>query len=351
MSIANRIFLQALEYAIQIVRGLRTLHSENDESSAIVHQDLKPGNVLNYNGVLKIADFGLSFAEDDEDNRSGGSGTRGYMAPEQMLARLKKRAERDGLAEDALADLKIIDGESSEVTTACDIWAFGLIVAQMIGEGADTAALEYIQASRRDDLQEAAKEAGSAVARLLALVANEVEAMDDSKEKNALLGVVEMLKQSLAVDASKRPSAKECEEMLQAAYKELKGETFKKLPASANRVNTADIFSIFPQPRVRSAWFHRQVTADMGAAVELLREQLKEEVRRLLKTTGNAKSSGKKKKKGGAVGSGGEDKELRKKVREALNVEGAMVDAVLAEYSGWLPRMMGGWKAKDFDSR
>ncbi|GMH81585.1 hypothetical protein TrVE_jg12546 [Triparma verrucosa] len=337
-----------LEYAIQIVRGLRTLHSESDKTSAIVHQDLKPGNVLNYNGVLKIADFGLSFAEDDEDDNSGGSGTRGYMAPEQMLARLKKRAEREGIAEVALADLKIIDGESSEVTTACDIWAFGLIVAQMIGEGADTAVLEYIQVSRRDDLQEAAKESDSAVARLLALMADEVEKMDDSKEKNALLGVVEMLNGCLAVNASKRPSAKECEKMLQLAYKELKGERSKRIPASSKRVDDRDIFSVFPQPRVRAAWFHRQVTGDMGTAVELLREQLKEEIKGLLKTTGNAKSSGKKKKKGGAGGSGEENKELRKKVREALNNGGAMVDAVLAECSGWLPSVMGCWKAKNF---
>ncbi|GMI16927.1 hypothetical protein TrLO_g7089 [Triparma laevis f. longispina] len=337
---ANRIFLQALEYAIQIVRGLRTLHSENDESNAIVHQDLKPGNVLNYDSVLKVADFGLSFAEDGEDDHSGGSGTRGYMAPEQMLARLKKRSEREGLAEDALADLKIIDGESSKVSTACDIWAFGLIVAQMIGEGADTAALEYIQASRRDDLQEVAKEAGSAVTMLFESVADEVEAMDESKEKNALLGVVGMLKGCLAVDASKRPSAKECVETLQEAYKELKGEKFKKISASTKREIDRDIFSVFPQSRVRTAWFHRQVTGDMGAAVGLLREELKEEVERLIKTTGNAKSSGKKKKQGSAGGSGGENKELRKKVREALNLEVAMVDAVLAEYSGWLPSVI-----------
>ncbi|GMH97664.1 hypothetical protein TrVE_jg4292 [Triparma verrucosa] len=314
---------KALEYAIQIVRGLRTLHIENDETSAIVHQDLKPGNILNYDDVLKIADFGLSFADDGEDENSGGSGTRGYMAPEQMLARLKKRAaERDSIAKNALADLKIIDGESSEVTTACDIWAFGLIVAQMIGEGADTAALEYIQASRRDDLQEAAKEAGSAIARLLALVADEVEAMYDSKEKNALLGVVKMLKVCLAIDASKRPSAKECEEMLQAAYKKLKGEKFKRISASATRVNERDIFSVFSQPQVRTAWFHRQVTGDMGAAVELLREQLKEEIEGLLKATGKAN----------------------------FNIDEAMVDAVLAEYPGWLPSVMGGWKAKDFEA-
>ena len=333
------------------MRGLKTLHSESDESSAIVHQDLKPGNVLNYDGVLKVADFGLSFANDGEDDNSGGSGTRGYMAPEQMLARLKKRGEREGLAGDALAKLKIIDWESSKVTTACDIWAFGLIVAQMIGEGADNAALEYIQALRRDDLQEGAMEAGNAAAKLLESVADEVEKMDDSKEKNALLRVAKMLTECLAVDASKRPSAKECEGLLQEAYMKLKEKKFKTIAASANRARTTDIFSIFPQPRIRTSWFHRQVPGDIETAVELLREQLKEEVLKLPKAKGNAKSSGKKKKKAGPGGSGEENKELRTKVRKALNVEGAMVDAVLAEYSGWLPSLMGVWKANDFETR
>ncbi len=39
----------------QLMSGYRVLWE-----SKIVHQDLKPGNVLLKNGVLKIADFGLS---------------------------------------------------------------------------------------------------------------------------------------------------------------------------------------------------------------------------------------------------------------------------------------------------
>ena len=40
------------------MRGLEYLHSQG-----IIHRDLKPENVLLHEGVIKIADFGLSSLE------------------------------------------------------------------------------------------------------------------------------------------------------------------------------------------------------------------------------------------------------------------------------------------------
>ncbi len=84
--------------------------------------------------------------------------------------------------------------------------------------------------------------------------------------------------------------------------------------------------------------------------VKLPREQLTEEIGKLLLLKPPQMSSQKKKKKGSGVGSGA-DAELTKKVREALKVEGALVEAVLAEHVDWLPSVVSGWKGKDFESR
>ncbi len=84
---------KAIDYAIQIVRGLAAAHEKG-----IVHRDLKPENLFVTNdGRVKILDFGLAKlkAETDVDGRtdlktiSGTEpgvvlGTMGYMSPEQV---------------------------------------------------------------------------------------------------------------------------------------------------------------------------------------------------------------------------------------------------------------------------
>lgn len=62
--------------------GIRYAHSKG-----VVHRDLKPENLMiTAGGVLKIADFGLAFAVDQEKLTATGTalGTPCYMAPEQV---------------------------------------------------------------------------------------------------------------------------------------------------------------------------------------------------------------------------------------------------------------------------
>jgi TolB-like protein/Flp pilus assembly protein TadD len=85
---------QALDYALQIAKGLSAAHEKG-----IVHRDLKPENLfVTREGHLKILDFGLvrrihSAASEEETNAPTGSentmpgtvmGTVGYMSPEQV---------------------------------------------------------------------------------------------------------------------------------------------------------------------------------------------------------------------------------------------------------------------------
>jgi hypothetical protein len=81
---------QAVEYAIQVCRGLGALHARG-----IVHRDLKPENVfVTTEGWVKILDLGLATAARDDAGRDGQDfvtteggaafGTAGYMSPEQV---------------------------------------------------------------------------------------------------------------------------------------------------------------------------------------------------------------------------------------------------------------------------
>ena len=86
---------KAIEYGVQIARGLAAAHEKN-----IVHRDLKPENLfVTKDGRVKILDFGLakltqpqSGSEDCAPTLGDGTepgvvmGTAGYMAPEQVRA-------------------------------------------------------------------------------------------------------------------------------------------------------------------------------------------------------------------------------------------------------------------------
>ena len=67
----------AAQVFIEVTKGLNYLHQNN-----IIHKDIKLQNIIKADGILKIADFGLS----ERNGKMGKSicGTKFYLAPEIM---------------------------------------------------------------------------------------------------------------------------------------------------------------------------------------------------------------------------------------------------------------------------
>ncbi|HET6550264.1 MAG TPA: protein kinase [Solirubrobacter sp.] len=86
---------QAVEILTQSCRGLEYAHR-----NGVIHRDVKPGNLLvNTDGVVKLADFGIAKAAEQSDITKVGSvlGTAAYLSPEQA------RGEPAGPASDLYA--------------------------------------------------------------------------------------------------------------------------------------------------------------------------------------------------------------------------------------------------------
>ena len=106
---------QALQIAVQIAEGLDAAHR-----AAVVHRDLKPGNIMLTQSGAKLLDFGLakltpSISQDAQDRtRLTGAGTisgtvlgtTSYMAPEQI--------------------------EGRDTDARSDIFAFGIVLHEML---------------------------------------------------------------------------------------------------------------------------------------------------------------------------------------------------------------------------
>jgi serine/threonine protein kinase len=123
--------VRALDYAIQIARGLSAAHDKG-----IVHRDLKPENIfVTTDGRLKILDFGLAKQTDDSQGPAGHTdfptaaaetgpgvvvGTLGYMSPEQLRGRrVDARADIFSLGAilyEMLAGVRAFRGDSSADT-------------------------------------------------------------------------------------------------------------------------------------------------------------------------------------------------------------------------------------------
>lgn len=80
-------FESALDMVIQIVSAAAYAHSQR-----IIHCDIKPDNLLFVNGRLQLADFGIARVA-QKTIKGSGSGTVGYMAPEQAMGKPSAKSD------------------------------------------------------------------------------------------------------------------------------------------------------------------------------------------------------------------------------------------------------------------
>ena len=74
---------KALDIARQLVAGLAAAHERG-----VLHRDLKPANImLDGHGRVRITDFGLAIAVEDETQAAEIAGTPAYMVPEQLAGK------------------------------------------------------------------------------------------------------------------------------------------------------------------------------------------------------------------------------------------------------------------------
>ncbi len=172
---------EALDYAIQICRGMSYAHQHN-----LIHRDLKPENCLfSSEGNLKITDFGLVKIEEAEaemDHKSisktGRAGTPEYMAPEQWV-------------------------NASQASAKADLWALGVMLYELCCKKRPFTDQEY-------------EPPYAFYARLLSSNWAYEEPPKNLPEKLTLI-----IKECLAVEAENRPeSFEQLEDRLTAIYQE-----------------------------------------------------------------------------------------------------------------------------------
>ena len=318
----------ALEITVQAARGLKSLHLEHK----LVHQDLKPANLLLFgdvrvagvtSGLIKLADFGLCARaaagehEDDDEaddqkavadalSLQGSGGTYAYMAPGQAWSFGRQRARA------------FLSESEQRPQAAHDVWAAGLVLLELVGrmdKEVSAAVRTYLLTSSRALRQAfASAKAGHATEATRAAVADMAERAEklvvaseaacareqrDEALRSAWQQANAVARRCLAgwqvrradegaaeLVESERDGAGACDAQAVEAGLEGAWRALMQRPAEARFPDLSaagagsqqfqaarSLFAAYT-PRERTARYHRLVLGDCVHACELLQEQL-----------------------------------------------------------------------------
>jgi hypothetical protein len=123
------VLMKKLKVLYEIIQGISFLHTVK-----VIHRDIKPMNVMLSTGsdpIMKLSDFGSAKMKDIGASTNGlAKGTPAYMAPEIILAE---------------------DPDKIEYTEASDIYAFGILMNEVLDHSKPFEGLKGIQIIRALD--------------------------------------------------------------------------------------------------------------------------------------------------------------------------------------------------------
>ncbi|REJ82714.1 MAG: serine/threonine protein kinase [Acidobacteria bacterium] len=124
---------QRMRIAESIVEVLQAAHAEG-----IVHRDLKPDNVMiSDDGVVKVLDFGVARVVDGEEGlRREKKPRRATPGTDQL--RLDQAKTQAGMVVGTLRYMSPEQARGEAVTTASDMYSFGLILEELFAPAAPT---------------------------------------------------------------------------------------------------------------------------------------------------------------------------------------------------------------------